>query len=1109
MASHLVRSFMITAVLYPLANAGPCRPSSRSTFLATTTTIESDTATSTAAAGTETTTQSLTQSIFSTVTSATRSNDISESLSTTLTTFSLSTDASETSQTETSSTDATSGTFGSSSVGTTDTTLTLQSSETTGTTDIGSETSAGTASTFASDESTTTATAIESETEISITATESSSTTTTEASTSTKTQESSETTEASSSTTGSGTTTAESTTTKSEASTTTTEATTTEATTTEATTTTTEPVPTCVDYVKNPLPEDKVCGSKGPMSAASDNFKYLGNGPAGSRFDCYKACMEKPNCGTFVYQENSFCELYRGTVQETTGDDWGYEWFVPDCFCDTGIEPAPVCEDTAPIINPDWETGKFSPWDYYSRAEGRAVVDFNIVRGGQGGSVYRFQTGNFYADKSMWIYQDIKACPGITFDCTFMWWWDEYYAIPQDEDGDGNKDYDLVPYVRFYQDDDARALVSEYPRSQADTKQWKRSSSFSFTIPDSGETRVWYVASSPQARRVNTTPNAQRPTWVQQPNALALDSLVCNPRVSDTDDQSINASDPGTTFGFTTSDVAPTEARTDSEGPSSGPITGSLSESTDTPSVPATDITSSALATSTRIVEPAGRSVIFLVQASSNQKRDIKRREIGGFVGGANPDVCTFALPFTLGEGQLFVNGLPTFYAGEDYKALGIQDESSFVQGAITKGFGTSDRTLVFKNSGLPNGDAGFCQDSSGQVYITFTASPPGCVPVTLDVYQGENAHTFTILKANLNAVTQCQNGRLMGFETSTSALTITTEASTAETVSSRIFSSREPTIAETAASTEVNSISSTGPIGTFSKTSRSEAFTTTASQIVDISALASSSMLPSMSSTVSSLSDNEESSTVSSQAISSSASTFGFGASTTVSSQIFDASTSLTQTFGFVTPTIISSEIAESSVTFESSILSSGSITETSSSTEQEESSMRTTTSNETTDTTSAALSTTSGSTSDTSSEVASSAGLETSLSTEETTPNTATNLESSIEITTTTTEGSTTTTELTTTTTTAAPQSECQSANSPYTVQGVDFNLSCDTVITGGNSVGVAPATDFNQCVYFCAVFSSCVAVQYERATGSCTGFSAYSGTSAKSNFDAAIRS
>ncbi|RYC81041.1 hypothetical protein BFJ63_vAg16071 [Fusarium oxysporum f. sp. narcissi] len=584
-----------------------------------------------------------------------------------------------------------------------------------------------------------------------------------------------------------------------------------------------------------------------------------------------------------------------------------------------------------------------------------------------------------------------------------------------------------------------------------------------------------------------------------------------------TNDQSIIASETVTTPTLDSDLSTLSVARTDSEAPSSGPMTGSLTEPIVTPSLSATDITSSTLPTSTGVVEPPGRSVIFLVQAPSNQKRDIKKREIGGFVGADNPDVCTFALTFNLAEGQLFVNGLPTSYVGEDYKALGVQDEDSFVQGSITKTFGTTGRTLFFRNSGLPNGEAGFCQDSSGQVYITFSASPPGCVPVTLGVYD----------------VTQCQNGQLVGFETSTSALPVTSEettlepttseattpevttpeVTTPEAVSSGGVSSGKPTTAETTVSTEFNSLSSAEPSSTFSEPSGSEAFTTVSSQIVptassqiiNTSTLTSSQIFGSVSSTVSSEPGTGVFSTVSSQTISSSASAISSEAPITVSSQIVDTSAStLTQTFGVVTSTIASSEPVESSVTTQSSIFSSDLSTEASSSTEQEVTSLLTVTSDGPTDTTSETF----GSTSETSSESASPSTLS---STEETTINeSTTSSESTTEITSTTTEASTadTTTDLTSTTTTAAPPSECENTSNPYTVSGVDFTISCNSVVTGGTSVGTAPSNSFNQCVSFCVAFSACVAIQYERATGSCTGFSAMGGTAANSAFDVAAR-
>ncbi|KAF5707734.1 hypothetical protein FMUND_10952 [Fusarium mundagurra] len=300
--------------------------------------------------------------------------------------------------------------------------------------------------------------------------------------------------------------------------------------------------------------------------------------------------------------------------------------------------------------------------------------------------------------------------------------------------------------------------------------------------------------------------------------------------------------------------------------------------------------------------------------------------------------------------------------------------------------------------------------------------------------------------------------------------------------------------------STEVNSLSSSEPSGTVSESPGSAAFTTTSPQVVDTSAFASSPIFGSVLSTITSHVDG-----ISTSAPSSVSAT---GAISTVSSHAISLPAS---TSGFGTSTLVSSELIESSVTAESSIVSSESSTKAPSSTEQEESSLLTTTSNETTDMTS----TTFGSTSEASSEPASSDSSDTSSSAEETSSDQSTAsdssttiAESSTEITTTATEASTTTTELMTTTTTAAPQSECQMARSPYTVQGVNFNLSCDSVITGDTSVGVAPTSSFNQCVYYCAVYSACVDVHYERATGPCSGFSSMTRTSANSNFDAAIR-
>jgi hypothetical protein len=294
----------------------------------------------------------------------------------------------------------------------------------------------------------------------------------------------------------------------------------------EVTTTAAEPPATttevyeCVDQLKEPSPSGAICGKMGYPQGFKEDGRYLSGRSADTLLNCYKSCQEQPNCETFLFT-GDFCELYKGTFTSVDDAETGWRSYETRCFCDTGIEPAPTCEDTNPIINGGWDNGKFSPWKYYPRASGRDIVDFKIKAGGQDGSAYRFQTGNFHFDKSMWLYQDVKACPGASFYCTFNWWWDKYYAIRQN---DGSQ---LVPYVRIYQDDDYYSLTSEYPTSDDDTMQWKEGS-FSFTVPDSGETTIWYVASSPQGEWINTSDDPCQPEWVHRPNALALDSMVCH-----------------------------------------------------------------------------------------------------------------------------------------------------------------------------------------------------------------------------------------------------------------------------------------------------------------------------------------------------------------------------------------------------------------------------------------------------------------------------------------------------------------------------------------------------------------------------------------------------
>jgi hypothetical protein len=178
------------------------------------------------------------------------------------------------------------------------------------------------------------------------------------------------------------------------------------------------------------------------------------------------------------------------------------------------------------------------------------------------------------------------------------------------------------------------------------------------------------------------------------------------------------------------------------------------------------------------INEPAGRTVIFQIVVPDNEKRSFNKRATSGFVGNDNPEVCSFATTFNLAEGQLSDGGVPISYSGEDFKELSGQSSPS--SDAVTRTFADSGQRLVFRNSGLPNGEATFCQDSNGVIYTVFTAGPSSCVPVDLAVYNGKYSYLYCPLDANSSPVEQCQNGRLVGVD----ELTSTTGMTNSETAS-------------------------------------------------------------------------------------------------------------------------------------------------------------------------------------------------------------------------------------------------------------------------------------------------------------------------------------
>ncbi|KAG4286239.1 hypothetical protein FPRO06_07499 [Fusarium proliferatum] len=563
MARHFVRSFVIAAALSPFVHAGPCRPSSSSVAVVTTTT---DTSVATSSATTHTKESSLTESLSST------STETSAALSESSSTIGTATETSVTISESGSTTESASATSSETTLATSKTesgSTSVEQSTTTGSTistDITTTASESDSSTGTTLAATTSTECTEPEPPVyddpfTHTDTEELPATTSEAATTTEdaqptivprnfvrrghpeifvrdatseaglanSEAPTTTTEDASTTTGEATTSGEATTTgettaTSEDTTATTEGPTTttdEATTTteETTTTALETATGCINNMERPTPEGANCGARGWIQGTSNDWRYLGEGPSSSVLDCYTACQKKSNCVTFLYEKNAQCSLYRGTATQLSSDRTGVKTYETQCFCDTGVEPAPTCSYDDPFSNGGFEDGTLAPWVEHPNPGGYDPVYSKVVPGGEGGSSYHFQTGQFDADKSLWLYQDIKACPGTRFYCSYSWWWNEYYEIEQD-----NGDV-LVPYVRVYQGN-TNVVGNRWPTGEDQTKTWVPAE-FTFTMPSSGSTRIWFVASSPQGEWINTSDDTCNPNWVHRSNWFALDSIAC------------------------------------------------------------------------------------------------------------------------------------------------------------------------------------------------------------------------------------------------------------------------------------------------------------------------------------------------------------------------------------------------------------------------------------------------------------------------------------------------------------------------------------------------------------------------------------------------------
>ncbi|QPC62978.1 hypothetical protein HYE67_005209 [Fusarium culmorum] len=164
---------------------------------------------------------------------------------------------------------------------------------------------------------------------------------------------------------------------------------------------------------------------------------------------------------------------------------------------------------------------------------------------------------------------------------------------------------------------------------------------------------------------------------------------------------------------------------------------------------PTTATSTEASATTTGAV--SGQNVIFFIAPPANENRRFIKRAPGRFVGGSDAvEICANAAVFTLADGQLLDNEDPVYYNGNSYEQFGGQ--GSPPDGAITREFASVNGVLLFSSPSLPGNSAGFCQDDSGQVYMTFGSSSPGCDPISIRVY----------------AVERCQNGQIIGLDTAT-----------------------------------------------------------------------------------------------------------------------------------------------------------------------------------------------------------------------------------------------------------------------------------------------------------------------------------------------------
>ena len=362
MSRHLVRSFLLATALSPLVNAGPCRPHPNSVSsvgeILTQTVSLSLVSSSVILIDTETVSHS--DIISEDVAPGTRSLTLPYDTTTTFSeTYSASTAISED--------------------------FTFPSIETTETSSVGDTTAA--TQTSASSEATeatstdTTATTREadnSESTISgeLTGTMTDAVTSTAEATSDTTLTSSQTDTSTTATSGDLATTTETATFPS----------TTEATSTALETSTTTTA-VCIPTILSTPHEGAVCGKQGNPDSFTDFLVTLTEEQfTASIGKCYGACKDNTNCGSFIFMQDNFCELWKGEPTGLNNADTPYKWYSLDCFScgpdetetnppETNVptQPEGVCVDN--LLNPP-------PKDTVCGATGSGAGNFMSLPGG-------------------------------------------------------------------------------------------------------------------------------------------------------------------------------------------------------------------------------------------------------------------------------------------------------------------------------------------------------------------------------------------------------------------------------------------------------------------------------------------------------------------------------------------------------------------------------------------------------------------------------------------------------------------------------------------------------------------------------------------------------